>query len=247
MAVDEALARTLPEGEAALRIYRWIRPTLSFGRNQPAAGRYDSSLGPTLGCDFVRRPTGGREVLHDRELTYSVVLRHRAMGGPREVYSTVNQALVAAVRSLGIAADLAPPAGRAPSPDAGVCFGEAAEGEVVVSGRKLVGSAQARVGGSLLQHGSLLLAPSTLSIGALAAPPREGVENPDFRRDPVAITVNEALTESVGFERVAAAVEAGFAGTLGGQWSRGELLPAEREAAEALLERYDSPAWTWRR
>ncbi len=247
MAVDEALARRVAPGEGILRIYRWIRPTLSFGRNQPALGRYDPALGPALGADFVRRPTGGREVLHDRELTYAVVLPGRALGGPRAVYAQVNTALVATLRSMGVDATLAPRVGRALPPDAGVCFGAAAEGEVVVGGRKLVGSAQARVEGALLQHGSLLLAPSPIHPDALRASPPENGGRPTFPTEHSAITLNEALMESVGFDRVAAAVEAAFAGTLGGEWRRDELTPRERAAAESLLPRYDSRAWTWRR
>src|SRR5690606_669373 len=109
------------------------------------------------------RPTGGREVLHDRELTYAVVVPLRAFGGLRALHRLVNGALVEALRSLGVAADLAPPDGRALRPDAGPCFGGPAEGEVTVGGRKLIGSAQVRVGGAVLQHGSLRLAPPSLS------------------------------------------------------------------------------------
>src|SRR5690606_17502269 len=94
--------------------------------------------------DFVRRPTGGRAVLHDRELTYAVVVPHRALGGPRAAYRAINEALVMGLRALGVDASVSE-RGRVLPPDAGPCFQVAAPGEVVADGRKLVGSAQARL------------------------------------------------------------------------------------------------------
>jgi lipoyl(octanoyl) transferase len=101
MAVDESLARSERDDEGVLRIYRWSRPTLSFGRNQPARQRYDPLAARVLGVEVVRRPTGGREVLHDRELTYSVTAPLEILGGSRAAYRTLNEALVRALRSMG--------------------------------------------------------------------------------------------------------------------------------------------------
>ncbi|TVR62617.1 MAG: lipoate--protein ligase family protein [Gemmatimonadales bacterium] len=244
MAVDEALARCRAEGVGVLRIYRWARPSVSFGRNQSARRIYDPDAFGPLGADVVRRPTGGREVLHDRELTYSLVLPLRTPGGLREVYRLVNAALVEALASLGIGgATLAVPQGRTPSPDAGACFRQPAAGEVVVAGRKVAGSAQVRMGDTLLQHGSLLLAPSTLSLAALVrdalpaelAPEQEG------------ITVEELSGGPVSFPRVAAAVAAALAGSLGGRWARDGLTSEESDRGRELEERYRSPEWIWRR
>jgi lipoyl(octanoyl) transferase len=244
MAVDEALARTGEEGEGVLRIYRWSRPTLSFGRNQPALDRYDPMAARSLGVEVVRRPTGGREVLHDRELTYSVIAPVEGPGELRAAYRILNQALVEALRSLGVPARMASPAGRTPDPGAGACFQAPAEGEVEVGGRKLVGSAQVRIGDRLLQHGSLLLGGPSVDLEALEAP--------GARSLPVAGGTGFTTLEGVSggpaaFERVAAAVEAGMAGVLGGRWSRDELRPGEREVAWELLPQYQSSRWTWRR
>lgn len=239
MAVDEALARSVGAGEGVLRIYRWSRPTLSLGRNQPARERYDPEAPGPLGAEIVRRPTGGREVLHDRELTYAVVIPVRALGGLREAYGTINAALVAAVRSLGIDAHTAPDAAPVLGLDAGACFGAPAPGEVTAHGRKLVGSAQVRIGRALLQHGSLLLAPPTIPLDALRAHPA--------REDAAGVTLSELVPGPLPFARVSAAVESALAGTFGGRWERGALDDREREAAEGLLEKYGSSAWTWRR
>ncbi|MEX1256515.1 MAG: lipoate--protein ligase family protein [Gemmatimonadota bacterium] len=264
MAMDVALARTVETGEAILRIYRWIRPTLSLGRNQPARGRFDPLAAQGLGAGVVRRPTGGREVLHDRELTYATVFPVGTFGGLRDSYRLVNAALVNALRSLGVNAALADPPGRTPAIGSGPCFERPAAGEVAVGGRKIAGSAQRRFGGILLQHGSLLLAPSTVTIAALRAPPSAEVGSGEggprssrgeagmdghgpggAGRDPT--TLSELVAGPVAFPRVAAAVEAAMAGTLGGKWSRGETSPVARVVAEELLSQYESAGWTWRR
>ncbi len=258
MAIDMALARELPEGEGILRIYRWARPTLSLGRNQPARNVYDESAPRFLGGEIVRRPTGGREVLHDRELTYAVILPLEALGGLRESYRILNEALVQALRSLGADVRLAPWSGPTPSPAAGDCFREAAEGEIEARGRKLVGSAQVRVGRTLLQHGSILLAPPSLSLDSFRVSP-EGYEESRTDRSPSGasagrelrrapgITLAEVLPGGVGFRGVGAAVEAAMAGTLGGKWKEGRLREGESSSAEALLRKYRSSSWTWRR
>lgn len=244
MAVDEALARSREEGVGVLRIYRWARPSLSFGRNQSARRVYEPTAFEPLGAEVVRRPTGGREVLHDRELTYSLILPLRTPGGLRKVYHLVNRALADALASLGVeGARLANPSGRTPSPDAGACFREPAAGEVEVGGRKVAGSAQVRMGDTLLQHGSLLLAAPSLSLGALV---RDGISS-QAAPEQEGVTVEELLGAPVAFPRIAAAVEAALAGALGGRWTRDALTPAEEERVRDLEERYRSQEWTWRR
>ncbi len=243
MAVDEALARRRLEGEGTLRIYRWARPSLSLGRNQRARGTYDPMAFQSLGADVVRRPTGGREVLHDRELTYTLVLPLWTPGGLRGVYQMVNQALVQALRSLGVTATTAAGRGRTPPPDAGACFRVPAAGEVEVEGRKLAGSAQVRMGDTLLQHGSLLLGPASIRLSALAG---EG-QLDDETREQVGVTLAELMDSPVSFPAVAAAVEAAVAGSLGGRWRRDERRSDETRTAESLLEHYESWDWTWRR
>ena len=102
MAVDHALAACLNPGEAVFRLYRWSRPTVSFGRNEPARGRYDLAAGRAAGIDFVRRPTGGRAVLHDRALTYAAILPLTGPGGLSATYALTNRGLVQALWSVGV-------------------------------------------------------------------------------------------------------------------------------------------------
>jgi len=240
MAVDEALARCRPPGEATLRIYRWTRPSLSFGRNQPARGRYDPHALRHLGVEAVRRPTGGREVLHDRELTYAVVVPVSGPGSLRALYRQVNEALVVALEALGVRGGLAEPGARTPRPDAGACFGIPAAGEVVAADRKLVGSAQLRLGSTLLQHGSLLLDRSPVGLSALASPGRESEDR--------GISLRELRGEPSSFDHVASTVEAALAGSFGGSWTRvAGLLPGEEAMARSLLPRYLDSERTWGR
>jgi len=143
-------------GERWLRLYRWEPGCLSFGRNEPAARRYDTARIKALGLDTVRRPSGGRAVWHDRELTYAVAAPCATFGSLQQAYRTIHTFLLEALNRLGLSATLAPRA-RTPSLGAGACFAQPVGGEILVNGRKVVGSAQLRRGTAFLQHGSILL------------------------------------------------------------------------------------------
>ncbi|MDX2193583.1 MAG: hypothetical protein NW201_09515 [Gemmatimonadales bacterium] len=168
MAVDAALLERAALGAPpVIRFYAWEPRCLSFGRHEPARARYDPAHLARRGLDAVRRPTGGRAVLHHRELTYAVAGQAGLLGGPRGCYDRLHAAIAAALEALGA------PTTRAAAPvspvgvDAGPCFRVAAGGEVLVGARKVAGSAQARVRGALLQHGSVRVPFATLA-GPLA-------------------------------------------------------------------------------
>jgi lipoate-protein ligase A len=172
MARDTALqARAARTGETVFSIYSWSRPTLSFGRNQPASGRYDLGKIRAAGIDVVRRPTGGRAILHHREVTYSVTAPVRDAAPLRETYSRINLILQTGLSQLGVSVEPASPSERASAPSVRPCFETPGEGELVVQGSKLVGSAQWRDDGALLQHGSILVNDdqSTLPVFAVGA------------------------------------------------------------------------------
>ncbi len=160
MALDAALLdRADCMGEAFLRLYRFDPPCLSLGRNEPTA-RYDRSAIARLALDVVRRPTGGCAVWHEHEVTYAVAAPIATFGGLREAYRAIHTRLSAALQSLGVDATLALARPRLPSPAfhrPGPCFATPVGGEVLVAGRKLVGSAQVRKRNAFLQHGSILL------------------------------------------------------------------------------------------
>jgi lipoate-protein ligase A len=182
MARDSALqARAARTGETVFSIYSWTRPTLSLGRHQPAAGLYDIDKIRAANVDVVRRPTGGRAILHDREVTYSVTAPVKDAAPLRETYSRINRILLDGLCRLGVDAELACPAGRPPAPSMRPCFGAPGEGELVACGRKLVGSAQWRNEGALLQHGSILVDDDQSSLPLFTtqtATPAEAIPQP---------------------------------------------------------------------
>ena len=247
MARDHALAELARPGTGTLRLYRWSPATLSFGRNEPVTVGYRELLRRHPEFGAVRRPTGGRAVIHDRELTYAAVLPMGACGGLRAAYRRINEALVAGLRGLGVGAGHA--RGRALPPESGPCFMEAADGEVVVGGRKLVGSAQARIGGSILQHGSLLLVADQRALFTDVPGKTDlngghgGMNRGRFRPT----TLAGVLGEVPAWDRLAAALCGGFEAVFAGSWSHGEMSRREATLAAKLEMRYGSREWTWRR
>jgi lipoyl(octanoyl) transferase len=162
MALDAALFESvLAGGPPVLRFYLWAPACLSLGRNQPARAIYDPKLASAHGIDIVRRPTGGLAVLHDAEVTYSLMAPMQILGRPRAAYVRANEWLIAALTRLGISAAVAPAHARGggwrPGQPVAPCFAEPAAGEILAAGRKLVGSAQRCERRCILQHGSILL------------------------------------------------------------------------------------------
>lgn len=143
-----------------LRLYSWSPPALSLGRFQKTAAVADREECRRLGIDIVRRPTGGRAVLHDRELTYSFAVpdvRSLIPAGVVPSYRFISRALLDAFTLLGIEAELSPDKKRDTGLAPGSCFDAPSAYELRVQGKKVVGSAQMRRDGMLLQHGSILL------------------------------------------------------------------------------------------
>ena len=174
MAIDASLlAESDATGRAFLRLYRFDPPCLSLGRNEPA-DQYDRATIARLGLDVVRRPTGGRAVWHEHEVTYAVTAPVAAFGSLRGAYRAIHERLVVALRSLGADATLAlhrPPPSSTVGDHPASCFATHVGGEILVAGRKLVGSAQARKRNAFLQHGSILLDGSQAVVAAVSRKP----------------------------------------------------------------------------
>jgi lipoyl(octanoyl) transferase len=240
MAWDQALmARARRTGEAVLRVYAWDAPTLSLGRNQEARGAYDLERAGQLGVAFVRRPTGGRALLHHREVTYSVTAPEAFDPSLRGAYTRINALLLRALAELGVNARPAAVHSRTPSPGLAPCFDEPAAGEIVVNGRKLVGSAQWRHDGALLQHGSILLHDDQPLVGQLLRERRDA-------RTPPAATLAEALGRAPDFTAVADALVRALRAVEPGA----QPLPSDPDLdrdVDALTRGFASEAWTWRR
>ena len=234
MSIDYSLLRRAQEGAAFLRLYRWSPPCLSFGRNEPATKRYDVAEIEGRGLDTVRRPTGGRAVWHDAELTYSVAAPDQTFGALRETYNIIHSTLAAALRRLGIGAELAqPPTTSAAALSMGACFAAPVGGEIVVAGKKLVGSAQVREENAFLQHGSVLLQDGQDVVTQVTT--GESVL-------PASTSISAVLRRTVDFGEVADAIAAQARDTWVGTWDEITLPCSASEHAK-----YAEPDWTWRR
>jgi lipoyl(octanoyl) transferase len=242
MARDIALQRrAAATSETVFSIYSWARPTLSFGRNQTAAGMYDLDRIHRAGVDVVRRPTGGRAILHDREVTYSVTAPLQNSPSLRDTYNRINQILLLGLARLGVGAEVAAPLGRASAPGIRPCFALPSEGELAAAGRKLVGSAQWRDEGALLQHGSILVDDDQSLLSSFVAAAANGelqIERPAtltslLGRSPDPSEVAEAMFDAVRNLEDEDATE------LAEQEIRADAL--------RLVPRFLDEEWTWRR
>jgi lipoyl(octanoyl) transferase len=244
MAIDQALLESVQAGaRPVLRLYTWEPACLSLGRNQHARGLYDPDRLAEAAVDVVRRPTGGLAVLHDRELTYCVLAPADLLGGARASYRLINEALVDGLRGMCVQAEVAL-SGAALDPRrnaADPCFQAPAGGEVVVAGRKLVGSAQRCERRTILQHGSILLGGSQAAVLGLLQRPGQGA--PAESR---AVTMAELLGREPAAADVAAAVAAGFERRCGIRLAPDSLTDEEDVRAQALQDVYGAPHWTWR-
>jgi lipoate-protein ligase A len=243
MATDEAILRAVAANTAppTLRLFAWEPPCLSLGRNQQASDVNHHKLAEA-GFDLVRRPTGGQAILHIDELTYSISLPTddpRVRESILETCQHLSQGLIAALQTLEVESAKArqhQPGNRSSGP---VCFETVADHEIAVDNRKLVGSAQMRIKGAVLQHGTLPLSGDITRICALLASPADSVKV--LSR---ATTLERILSREVSWEEAATAMARGFSSALNVFLNPGELNPTELTAAAKLREeKYGAHAW----
>jgi len=197
------------------------------------------------GFDLVRRPTGGKAILHADELTYSVIAPQaepRVDGGIVDSYRRLSAGLVRALERLGLTTIVADRRAESHRRQGPVCFEVPSDYEITTGGRKLVGSAQMRARSTVLQHGALPLCGDITRIGSLL------VARPDPARVRArATTVEEALGRPVTWDEAAEALAAGFAEALNLHLEPGQLTDEERAWADRLrVEKYATDEWTKR-
>jgi lipoate-protein ligase A len=260
MAIDEAILHALADGVGAptLRFYQWDPPCLSLGYNQHYA-EVDEATCARLGYTWVRRPTGGRAILHTDELTYSIIApahEPRVQGGIVESYRRLSAGLLAGLRTLGADVFQAQSEKVHNSNKSAVCFDTPSNYEITVNGKKLIGSAQVRRRGMVLQHGTLPLTGDLGRIFACLHTAKPGSHGPDTEqaknrwRDWLldrACTLEEALGRQVSFDQVAHALARGFASALSLRLEPGDLTANEGSLAQRLRrEQYASDDWNRR-
>jgi lipoate-protein ligase A len=253
MAVDEAILESVYNGESppTLRLYAWEPACLSLGHAQPY-GEVNINALAENGWDVVRRPTGGRAILHVDELTYAVIAPEdepRVKGGVLESYLRLSEALLECLNILGLSpqAEEKKQTEKKDKPNP-VCFEVPSNYEITVKGKKLIGSAQARRKTGILQHGALpLYGDLTRIITALQFPSGEAKSKAKSRLLAHATTVEKELGYPISWDQANQAFKQAFQNTLNLELEPSRLTSVEKNRAESLLRtKYAHPSWTER-
>ncbi|MDE9828984.1 lipoate--protein ligase family protein [Staphylococcus delphini] len=258
MALDEALLNFVSRGEIdpVVRFYTWNPPTLSIGYFQRLSKEIDIDKVKEKGYGLVRRQTGGRGVLHDKELTYSVIVPEAHPDMPQtvtEAYRVISGGLLEGFKSLGFDAHFAVPRSKEEreklkQPRSSVCFDAPSWYELVVEGKKIAGSAQTRQKGVILQHGSILQDVDIDDLfdmfifknERLKAKMKEAfVEK--------AVAINDLSDETVTLAQMEVAFKEGFKKALDIEFKPLELTAAQLEEVKVLEEKYRSEAFLYRK
>jgi len=262
MAIDEAMMIAQQEGRVppTVRFYNWLPGTLSVGYFQKAEQEVDFAALERHGVGFVRRPTGGRAVLHDREVTYSLTVPETYPGLPtlvQEGYRMLSEGLLYGFRALGLDAEMVASYGAGPGETAqsarlsrsAACFDSPSSYELTVEGRKIAGSAQMRSHGIVLQHGSIPVDGQTeLLFELLSFPESRSKERWKRIVGQKAVAINEALEakgeQAVTLGEAEEAFRLGFAEAFGVPLIAEPLSSYEEELATELVRtKYGTEAW----
>ena len=259
MAIDEALLTIHSQGKTppTVRFYTWEPSALSIGYFQKAEKEIDLEALERYELGFVRRPTGGRAVLHDQELTYSVIVSESYPDMPSQVteaYRVISNGLLKGFQLLGLHAEMVSLASeeekaKYASLGSSACFDSPSWYELVVEGKKVAGSAQTRQRGTILQHGSILLDFDVdMLFDVLTFPSERAKERMKASFLEKAVAINHLSSRKIGLEEAREAFYRGFAAGLGIELMPSELTTEEYELAEQLaMERYSNGEWTFKR
>ncbi|WP_308897756.1 lipoate--protein ligase family protein [Candidatus Desulfosporosinus nitrosoreducens] len=253
MAIDEVLLKTMaqaPAPQPVLRFYGWHPATLSLGYAQSYDKEVNEEACRAEGIDIVRRPTGGRAVLHQYELTYSVIAPEQdpqVSGTVTESYLKISKALVAGFQALGIPAEMSL-GGLGKATGTAACFDAPSWYELVVQGRKLVGSAQMRKEGMLLQHGSILLHfDADLLFRLLKFPTQEMRERLLQGFKAKACALDGVWPRPIEREELEREICRGFCSVMGIELIPSQLTAEEKSLMPETSSKYLSDGWTKKR
>lgn len=259
MALDEALLDWHSEGKIppTIRFYGWDPATLSIGYFQKVEKEINMEAVREHKLGFVRRPTGGRGVLHEHELTYSVIVSEDYPEMPKtvtEAYRVISEGILKGFHQLGLEAYFAVPKTQdekdsLKNPRSAVCFDAPSWYELVVEGRKVAGSAQTRQKGVILQHGSILLDLDEEKLFSLFNYPSEKVKERMQRAfKSKAVAINEISPRKITLEEAKTAFYNGFSEGLNIELVPYELTQEEREYVNKIAhERYENDEWNFKR
>ncbi len=257
MAVDEALFRSAQRtpGAPVLRFYGWRRPAVTLGRFQRKDMEIDEAFCLREGIDVVVRPTGGKAVYHDRDLTYAVVASDASPLFPRDIlgtYEIIGRCLQEGLREMGVPAVFA----EGPRPGVGgggapSCFSCASRFELLAEGKKICGSAQVRSRGVFLQHGSILVSFDPFKACAAIGRQDDGAlpraERVRRLREAATSVDDHVPLGKEGHRELISAIQRSFARRLGAVFEEGTLTPEEEALKRDLLRdrlRFNGPPGT---
>jgi lipoate-protein ligase A len=252
MALDEALLNSVAAGHSwpVLRFYRWQPATVTLGYAQSVHTDLDLDVCSQAGIDVVRRSTGGRAVLHDHEVTYSVIapLNTGLFGGSvLECYRIISEVLQKTLLQLGLPAQLVPgkPRGGHQNSMKAVCFSAPSQYELVIEGRKVAGSAQKRQGQSFLQHGSI---PLEMDLELLGKALKTDVNRAASGSLQSVGWLNQSSERTLTIDEVEAVLAEVFSAHLQVEWELSEPSLSELQDAESLCaEKFSCPEWNLKR
>ena len=257
MATDEAImqayaAKLVPP---TIRFYGWQPAAVSIGYFQHGEREINFAACQEQGIDVVRRLTGGRAVLHAKELTYSIIVGEDYPDMPMTItasYRYLSRGLLLGLAKLGLTAEMTKPqaayAHKIPQPASAACFDAPSHYELTVSQKKLIGSAQVRKHGVILQHGSILLDFSSEQLAGILQVDSEEKEQTCSMLKNRVMDLKTALGRNVAWDEARLAMEAGFAEALGIELAVGGLTALEKETAgELSVTKYAQDAWTLKR
>lgn len=237
MAIDQALLKlhVLGLSPPTLRFYQWQPPAISFGYFQQLK-IINLSICSSLGIDVVRRPTGGRAVLHQNELTYSLIAGTRE-GIPSSLpkaYDLICQGLLAGLRLIGIEAQMGQGTPTGSPPD--ICFLRTSISDIVCQGKKIVGSAQMWSGSSLLQHGSIILEPQKETWANLMEINPDSQEKIHTELESRTTSLLDLLGYKIEIDRIMDVIVEGMTLILGVTFEKGPLNSEEWALAQEIAQ-----------
>lgn len=242
MAVDEAIFKAVSAGSSppTLRFYTWVPHAVSVGYFQNYLEDVDLAACRDMGIDVVRRQTGGRAVLHDKELSYSVICPDDAPNFPANIlgtYKIISSCLVNGLNSIGLNASLTSYIIKVGRDSPSACFNSPSYYEITIDGKKLIGSAQKRGEGAFLQHGSILMEFDREKLRKVL-PEAGGLDGITFISEHSSIDIAELVSYLVK----------GFEGGLGVLFSEEGMTDEEAALSRRCRkEMYSMPEWNFRR
>ncbi|HDP36310.1 MAG TPA: lipoate--protein ligase family protein [Candidatus Atribacteria bacterium] len=266
MAIDEAIMIAHREGlvPPTIRFYQWSPPAVSLGYFQDLKKEIDVITCKNMGIDIVRRPTGGKAVLHDKELTYSFIIRedHPLVNDSiLETYKKISGGMIRGLSYLGITAELVPlreklkktlsdneAKSKIPHPDIkSICFSVPSQYEVQVEGKKIVGSAQVRKRGVVLQHGSLLIELEKDKLFSVFNFPSIKIRE-RLKTRFNATSLEEILKRKINFSELSEILPRGFEEEFGVKLTEGKLTEQEEKISKDLIgNKYSTYEWNYER